>query len=103
MALKSLHHDPGLCIENTIDLNAVAVKHQHGLQRFYTSAPVSRRQKSPAADRGCVDEMSDASFGKRFPRKSLAGIDLAARRHIRMGQYIIRPDAVPSSNAVAER
>src|SRR5262245_33885302 len=102
MTLEGFDHDTGPRIENTADLNAVAVARQHGLQRFHGFAAIARRQESTAADWTCVNEMPDTGGGERFPRKPFAGIDLATRCHIRMRKHIVRPDTVPPGDTAAE-
>ena len=46
--------------------------------------------------------MADAGFGELPPGKFLAGVDLAAGRHIGVGEHALRLDVMAGDNPLAE-
>jgi hypothetical protein len=60
MALKRPHHGGGLGTVDPVNLQTVAVKRKHGLQRFHGLAGIALLEKAPAADRQRLDPVADA-------------------------------------------
>src|SRR5688500_9111445 len=92
----------GARVENSVDLDAVAVEREHALQRYDRDAFFAARIGGPVADFRRCNPMADAGIGKPGPGEVLAGIELAPGRHVRMGQYPVGGDGMPPHDVAAD-
>ena len=94
MTLERGNDGFGHRIEKARYLDTIAVQKEHRLQFLDILAPAARGQNGPLAMRCRIDEMADAMLGEQAPGKFFAGIHLATGRHIRMGEYPFRQNAM---------
>src|SRR6516225_10096723 len=62
-----------------------------------------RENRSRRIDRSGLDPQADAGSGQRLPGKLFAGIALARRRDVGMGEHAVGGNPVAGENAAAER
>jgi hypothetical protein len=102
MALEGGDDGFGALVEAAVDVDAVAVEGEHGLQRFHRLAGIAALKEAAAADFLRLDEMADAGGGEKRPGKALAGIELSPGRHVGMAEHAVGLYWMAPQNVAAE-
>ena len=103
MALEGGDDGMGVRPECAIDRKRIAIHGEHRLQRFDRLALLTLREIAPVDDRLRRDEMPDTRFMQARPGKQLARILLAQRRHVGMGQHVLRWNAPARADVAGQR
>src|SRR5271154_5864785 len=103
MALESGDDRLRLPIVNAGDLDAIAVEREHRLQGADRRALLRRAIERAADDWRGRRPVADAGRRQMPPREFLAGIALARRGDVGMGEDALGPDSPPRCDVAAER
>src|SRR5690606_23390245 len=103
MPLKGGDHHPCLAVVEPVARDSVAVAGEALLQFAHRRPLVAKLQDGAAADRLRLDVVADAGTVKASPVELLAGVDLARRRHVRVGEDALGRDGVAGDDVPAQR
>src|SRR5579883_2074109 len=96
MALEGGDDDFGPFVIIAARLDVIAIGGEHALHGRDRAALCTACERRIIFDRMRAHIEADSGFRERTPRKIFAGIDLTARRNIRMSENALRRDLMPA-------